>query len=68
MVGGRDPSAADTSRTEKATDCRYKDYDSNLAISAEVSAERGERKLQSSRPEQNTAICARYPLSLCALR
>jgi hypothetical protein len=32
-VGGRDPSAAATSRTEKATDCRYKDYDSNPAIS-----------------------------------
>ena len=26
------PSAAATSRTEKATDCRYKDYDSNPAI------------------------------------
>ena len=45
-MGGRDPNAAATSRTEKATDCRYKDYDSNPAISAEVAAERGERKLQ----------------------
>ena len=58
-MGGRDPSAAATSRTEKATDCRYKDYDSNPAISAEVAAERGERKLQSSSAEQNTAIRAR---------
>ena len=25
-MGGRDPSAAATTRTEKDTDCRYKDY------------------------------------------
>jgi hypothetical protein len=39
--GGRDPGAAATSR--KATNCRYKGYDSNPAISAEVAAKR-ERK------------------------
>ncbi len=32
-VGGRDPGAAATSRTGKATDCRYKDYDGNLCVS-----------------------------------
>jgi hypothetical protein len=33
-VGGRDTGAA-ASRTRKATDCRYKDYDGNPAISAD---------------------------------
>jgi len=51
-VGGRDPSAAATSRTEKATDCRYKDYDSNPAISAEVAAERGERNSNQAAPSK----------------
>ena len=31
-----------STETEAATDCRYLDYDSNPAISAEVAAERGE--------------------------
>lgn len=31
-----------STETEAATDCRYLDYNSNPAISAEVAAERGE--------------------------
>jgi hypothetical protein len=38
--------------TATATDCRYLDYNSNPAISAEVAAERGERNPHKA-PETN---------------